>query len=401
MSWDIFKIILVFLLAVFFLGRRISLNIVMPAASILLGILFLMPPGDFLKAYGLSVISPATIELVATLYLIMLLEEVMRKRGYMQRMLAAMDALFHSKRLDISLLPMLIGFLPSAGGALFSAPIVAQAAEDTPLSAEEKAFMNNLYRHIMETFFPTYPCIILASELSGLPYYRLLPALFPIAVIAFALGFICLRKIPRQAAAGSTASRGKLALALLLALWPLLAMIVLIMLRLPVWLAAGLVWLALVLVERIPWRELPRLLKESSNWKMMLMVVVVMAFKDILHACGALEILPAAIAALPIPGFLIFALLAFLTGLMTGMAVAPVGITLPLALAGLSGDPLPIVVLVVVSSHVGNQLTPMHLCITLTAEHFKANLRKVILRSLPTYLTIWCVGIGLYLLLRI
>lgn len=395
---DILKITVVFVLAIIFLGRHISINIVMPAASILLALLFTVPPLTFLQGYALSVVSHDTIKLVLTMYMIMLLEEVMRNRGYMQRMLDSMDNLFHSRRLDISLLPMLIGFLPSAGGALFSAPMVEKAAEGTALTPEEKTFLNTLYRHIMEIFFPTYPCIILGSQIAGLPFYRLIPAMFPMAVIVYALGMWYLRKLPKEQAPAS-ANRGKLTVALLLSLWPLLALIALIIvLRMEIYLATAVILVALLLVERIPVRQLPGLLKTGTNPRLLLMVVVMLAFKDILLLCGVTEIFPAAIATLPIPDYLVYSLMTFLISAVTGMTIASVTIALPLALVG-AADPLPITTLILLSSYCGVQITPMHLCITMVSEHFKANLRQVLLKSLPPYLTIYAASIGFYLLL--
>lgn len=399
MNLEMIKILVVFGLAVFFLGRRVSINIVMPAAAVLLALFFLIPPLDFLRGYGLSLISLPTIELVLTMFAIMLLEELMRKRGYLERMLSSLDGLFHSKRLDISLMPMIIGFLPSAGGALFSAPMVEQAAEGTDLTPETKTYLNTLYRHTIEIFFPTYPGIILACEIANLPVARLMPVLFPLAVVVFLIGQLPLRKLPRYRGEKS-AGRAKLALALLLALWPLLALIfVIVLFQAKVYLTAGAILLLLLLVERFPLRELPRFLKESTNLRLLLMVMVVMAFKDTMVLCGVMEIIPAAVAGLPIPGFLVFAIVALLIGMMTGMTVAAVGITLPLALAA-GGDPLPMTALIMASSYCGCQITPMHLCITLVAEKFQANLRQVLLKSLPTYMTIWGLAIGIFLLIR-
>ena len=381
-----------------FLSRKTPLIIVMPAASVLLALLFSVPALPFLGAYGRSLISRGTLELLLTMYLIMLLEELMLRRGYMNRLLSSMDDLFHSKRLNISLLPMLIGFLPSAGGALFSAPMVGKAAEGTALTAEDKTFINTMYRHVMEIFVPTYPCLIMTSQLAGLPFSRLIPALFPMAVIVFLLGQLYLRRLPRHQPF-PTAGRGKMALALLAALWPILILILLILaFHMRVYIATALMLAALILVERLPLRDLPRLLKESTNFRLLLMVMVVMAFKDTLMLCGVTEILPAAIGGLPVPAFLTFSLMTLFISALTGMTFTSVGIVLPLALVGVS-NALPIAVLILLSAYCGVMITPMHLCITLVAEHFKADLRHVITKSLPPYAGLYALSLGLYLLL--
>jgi hypothetical protein len=170
--------------------------------------------------------------------------------------------------------------------------------------------------------------------------------------------------------------------------------------RIKVYLATAIILFVLILVERIPIRDLPLLLWKCTKWRMLLMVLVVMAFKDILMLCGVTEFLPAAIASLPIPSFLTFSLMALLISAITGMTFTSVGITLPLALVGVT-NPLPITVLILLSSYCGVMITPMHLCITMVAEHFGADLRRVLSKSLPPYLLIYALSIILYLLLNI
>jgi len=394
---DILKIALVFLLIMIFLSKKTPLIIVMPAASVLLALLFAVPGFEFISAYGRSLISRSALELLLTMYLIMLLEEIMLRRGYMNRLLSSMDDLFHSKRLNISFLPMLIGFLPSAGGALFSAPMVDKAAEGTMLTAEDKTFLNSLYRHLMEIFFPTYPYLIIASQLSGLPFSRLLPILFPMAIIVYVVGQLYMRKLPRRQAFANIA-RGKMIAALLGSIWPLLILILLMMtFSLRVYAATAIALAALIVTERLPLRDLPRLLI-SINFRLLIMVLAVMAFKDTLILCGVMDILPGAISSLPIPAFLTFSLMAVLVAFATGLSFATVGIVLPLALAGASSV-LPITVLIVLSTYCGIMITPMHLCIALVAEYFKANLRRVLAKSLLPYFVIYMLSIGYYLLL--
>ncbi|MCL1975357.1 MAG: DUF401 family protein [Firmicutes bacterium] len=395
---EIIKIALVFVLIMIFLGKKAPIIIVMPVASLLLAILFSIPLTTFGKTYALSLISRETLTLLLTMYLIMLLEEIMVKRGYMKRLLSSMDDLFHSKKLNIALLPMLIGFMPSAGGALFSAPMVGKAAEGTSLSAEDKTFLNSFYRHIMEIFFPTYPCIILTSQLSHQPLSRLIPVLFPMAVIAFIIGQWHMRKVPRHQPFPRS-GRLKKTLALLLALWPLLTLIGLMLaFHIPVYIATGIILIALIISERLPARHLPQLLKECTNLRLLITVMAVMAFKDTLMLCGVTDILPGAIAKLPIPAFLTFSLMALLISAITGMTITTTGIVLPLALIGVSNT-LPIATLIILSAYCGVMVTPMHLCITMVTEYFKADLRHVLAKSLPTYLIMYALSAGLYILL--
>ena len=51
-------------------------------------------------------------------------------------------------------MPMLIGMLPSLGGAYFSAPMVKEATSGIHMSQEEKAFINYWFRHPWEYHSP-------------------------------------------------------------------------------------------------------------------------------------------------------------------------------------------------------------------------------------------------------
>ena len=90
------------------------------------------------------------------LVLIMLFEGLLKKEGYLARMLDSLPIFFPvaaSWRLRCP--PSFIGLMPSMGGALFSAPLVAQATADTTPALGEKALYQLLhYRHIWNYCLP-------------------------------------------------------------------------------------------------------------------------------------------------------------------------------------------------------------------------------------------------------
>ncbi|MEG1537153.1 MAG: DUF401 family protein [Clostridiales bacterium] len=403
---ELLKLAIVFALILVFLGLRKPLWLVMIGGAILLGLIFQMPPDEFLLDYGQSLISWQTWELVLILWFIMILEGIMSTHGYMQRMLSAMDNLFHSKKVDIVTLPMLIGFLPSAGGALFSAPMVEKSAEGSNLSPETKSIINIHFRHVMETFFPTYPGIILAAQLAGIPLFSLMGIMFPITIFIFCIGLFFVRQVQNQPPAEDK-TKDKTPLtqglcALFRSMWPFFLLIAQItILRISTWLAALITLVALLILVKPTLKQLPKLLRQSTKWKILLMVFSVLAFKDILYASGAVANLPQIISDLPIPAYLVFSLSTLIAAIITGMEMPAISLTMPLALAAMPNAALlPLAGLMILSAYVGAQITPMHLCITIVAEYFQANLQKVLLKSLPMYLIIYGVGLAFYHLIR-
>lgn len=401
---ELVKILLILVFIMALLIWRKPLGPVMIGASVLLAVLFWLPPLDFFRAVGLSLINRTTIELILTLVFIMMMENIMSKKGYMERMLTGMSGLFGSRRVILASIPAIIGLLPSAGGALFSAPLVEKASHGAGLSAEDKAIINNYYRHVVEIFFPTYPTVLLSIQISGIPISTFVLFMLPFSLIATGLGLVFLRKVnkkPDKEQKVKTSGRRKAMLVMLLAsLWPFLAMLLLILgFKMPVHIAAGGVMLAVFLAARLRKEEIIPTLKKAFDWKIVLMVFSVMIFKDVLNASGAIESLPQVLAALPIPTYLIFVFLCFLIGILTGMMMPAVAIGLPLAMAAIPGWGLPLVMLIFMSAYFGSMVTPMHLCITITANYYKANIATVLLRSLPVYTMVFIVSWLAYLIL--
>ena len=395
---ELIKLAIVFILILIFLGLRKPLWLVMLGATVLLGILFVMPPLDFLYALFHSLSSWETWELVLILWFIMILEGLMSQHGYMQRMLQAMDDLFHSKKVDAVTLPMLIGFLPSAGGALFSAPIVEKSVAGSPISQEVKSIINTHFRHVMETFFPTYPGLILAAQLAQVPLFSLMLLMLPLTIFIFCIGLFFVRKVKNQPTTQEKTPVTQGIKELFLSMWPFFLLIALIGLgQIEAWLASLITMLALLVFLHPPLTKIPGMILHSTKWVMLLMVFTVLAFKDILYACGAVANMPAIIANLPIPAYWVFSLTSLITAMITGMELPAISLAMPLAMAAMpEAAVLPLAGLMIASAYVGAQITPMHLCVTISAHHFKANVQKVILQSLPMYMIIYAVALLFY-----
>lgn len=398
---ELLKVIIIFIFIIVLLSLRKPLGAVMLAACALLGVLFLIPPLTFIRQVCLSAISINTIQFILVLFFIMLIENIMSKKGYMKKMLESMTALFNSRKLNIATMPALIGLMPSAGGALFSAPIVKKAAEDTPLTPLDMSFVNNYYRHVMEIFFPTYPTVLLAVQISGVSLGSYIAAMLPYAVLTAGIGLFYLRKIPNhEKRSGKVPWRDKAskALSLLQSLWPLLLMIILIVtFDVPAHIAAAVTFVALLLISRIKAKEMPLLLRQATNWRILLMVLGVMIFKDLLAFSGALPHISETIATLPIPSYLIFVLIFFFISLITGMMMSTIAIALPIALAAMPGWGMPLLVLLTMAAYTGNMITPMHLCSVIGCDYYKVELRSFIIKALPPYLMILAVSIAVYL----
>lgn len=158
---DLFKIGSAFALIVLLLRLRWNFGLIMIIAALFLGSLYRIGFIQQLKVFMKSSIDPVTLNLVFGLVLIMALENIIRKRGVLKRMMEAVVNVARDRRIAMAILPGVIGLLPSAGGAAFSAPMVQEAAADVDIRPEHKAFINYWFRHIWEYISPLYPGVVL------------------------------------------------------------------------------------------------------------------------------------------------------------------------------------------------------------------------------------------------
>ncbi|GEA14118.1 MAG: uncharacterized protein PWR22_922 [Moorella sp. (in: firmicutes)] len=397
------KLLLVFGIMMVLLGRRAPLGPVMLGSSLLLAALYHIGPVAFLGMAWQATRSPATLELEVILALIMLFEHLLGEQGYLERMLQGLRGLIRNRRLVMALLPAFIGLMPSAGGALFSAPLVGQAAARTAIAAEEKSFINYYYRHIWEYFLPLYPGVLLASRLSGIPLPHLIAALAPYGLLVILLGIPALRRVKiepeGEGREGLPAGRRTLARELFLSILPVLVVVALVLVfHVEVGLAVGVVLLFLLVRHRYTPLKFWHLCREAIAVKTLLLVWGVMLFKEVLVDTRAVDGLPSLLAMLPVPEFLIFGLISFLVGMLTGLTVAYVGIAFPIVMTAVGGQiSLPLAVFIFVAGFTGNMLTPMHLCLALTVDFFKADLRKVLRMMVGPEAALLAVAVAAYL----
>jgi hypothetical protein len=338
---DLARIGAAFALIILLLRLRWNLGAVMLLASAALGALYLIGPAGQLMVIARAGADPVTLNLVGALVLIMVLENIIRKRGLLKQMTDSLSRVARDRRISMAILPGVIGLLPSAGGAAFSAPMVQEAAGGLSIAPERRAFINYWFRHIWEYCSPLYPGIILVAAITKVPLDRLLLSQLPLPVAVVVIGALfCFRGIEGHALPGE---RKKEDLRdLVVSLLPIIASLVLVVVfRLNLSLAMAAIVIVLFAVYRYPLREIGTALRESISLNVILMVFGIMAFKYMLDATGAIEALPRFFRESGLPPRAVFFALPFLVGLLTGLTVGFVGSTFPIIVAMTGGHPDP------------------------------------------------------------
>lgn len=391
---DLIRIGAAFALIVFLLRLRWNLGFVMFSGALFLGALYRIGPVRQAQVVLSSSLDGVTINLVTGLALIMALENIIRKRGVLKRMMEAVVNVAGDRRIAMAVLPGVIGLLPSAGGAAFSAPMVREAAADADMKPERKAFVNYWFRHIWEYISPLYPGIVLAAAITKTPIDQLLLSQLPLPIAVIGVGALLGFRGTRTTGVRGKRDREELK-ALFLTLLPITVPIVLVVVfKLPLAIAMASIVIALFLLYRYTASELLTTLRESVSLKVTLMVVGIMVFKGMLDASGAIEALPLFFKQSGLPAGVVLFALPFIVGLLTGLTVGFVGATFPIITAMLGGNPdLGSITFAFASGFAGVMLSPTHLCLLLTIRYFNADMAGTYrLLYLPVFL-VFLVGL--------
>jgi hypothetical protein len=354
--------------------------------------------------------------LVAVLLLVIWLSSLMAEGGVMRDLVEAVRSRV-PRRLAFAALPAVIGFLPMPGGALFSAPMVDSADPQRALSGLLKTQTNHWFRHIWEYWWPLYPGVILALELTRLQIWQFALVQLPVTLIAAGSGaLLLLRRIPlgepgERGQRGPEPARGGvdgpappagggrrsflslmapilvvvLVFGLLQALFPGLQKV-----SRYVPMAAGLVLaLAVLQLQRRHRLPLSAWVQAVFSWRALqitLLVVVVRIYGAVLEAPLPGGVLPVALlrrelALFGIPDALLIAFVPFVAGFTMGSTVGFVGASFPLALSLLGPSPAfgPLAATTVLAygfGFMGELLSPVHICLVVTAEYFHIRLLR-------------------------
>jgi integral membrane protein (TIGR00529 family) len=395
------KLLIVFAVLMTLLLCRVPFSRVMLGCSVLLALFFSTGIKEYLVMVGKGLTNWVTIEMVLIVTSVMVLEHFLSKNGYLDGMLASLQGVIKNPTAVMAVLPAFIGLMPSAGGALFSAPLVEQIASGNDVTPEQKSFVNFYFRHTSEYFLPIYPGVILTAGLSGIPIRHLIFALAPYGLLVILLGLPSLRKISLpKIDRGVPDNYPEMLKTLGKNILPIFFILFFVLfLGMEVALSVSIVLVALLIYHKYSPAKIWNLLREAINKKTILMVFSVMIFKQVLTDTNAVNGLPPLLDKLPVPEVIILCLVTFFVGMLTGMMVAVIGISFPIAMAGMGGDlSLTLVVLLFISGFAGTMISPMHLCLPITVDYFQADLKRVLRMLIVPEIALWATAFSCYLI---
>lgn len=373
---DIIEILISFILIVLLIRRKVNLGIAMTIGAISLALFYLLPVPVIGEVFLRTITTYTTIQLIIALGLIMVLENIMRKTETFSRMMKSLKKVVRDTRIVLAAPPAIIGMVPSIGGAYFSAPLVEEASSAISITPERKGFINYWFRHIWEYILPTYPGILLASAVTHVPLDKLILYQMPFAVMVVLTGaFFCFRGLDLRGETSAEERQGKDLRMLVISLLPITAIIFLVALfHIDIALTMVVVISLMFLYHRYPLRRVAETLKESISWNVLLIIIGVIFYKEMLRATGAVEGMSLFLTQTGFPLIILFFILPFAVGLLTGFTIAFVGTTFPLLITISGGAPeIGNLAFAFASGFTGVMFSPVHLCFVLTGEYFSAD----------------------------
>ncbi len=397
---DVLKITAVFIAILILLRLKWGIGYVLLVASGLLAILYMMPPDAIFLTIGATVMDPVTIKLFFALTLIRILEMVLREKEVLTRMMESSKELIKKKKAVIISMPMLIGLLPSLGGAYFSAPMVDESTKGLKMPQEEKGFINYWFRHPWEYILPLYPGILLASAISKIELRSLILINTAFAVLIVITGFLfSMRTVngnfkmassPDSKKPGNNYSR-------LWSFFPVTLILVFVMaLQIELHYSLGITILLLFIFYKFGPKDILRTFKYGFTKDIIVLIFGTMLFKFTMENSGSVAYLSKYLADKEIPLLPILFIMPFISGLLTGITVGFVGSTFPLIISLAGGAHLNQIAFAFASGFAGVLLSPVHLCLVLTREYFKADMWGIYKKTIPACLIIMAVACLIY-----
>lgn len=393
----IIKLLGVVGLIVFLIRKKWNLGYIMIFASLLLGVLFRLKVKDIILNVVLAIIDSMTLKLFGIIVLVFLLSGVLRKIESLRDIVDSLQKLVKDHRLILAFIPAFLGLIPMPAGAMFSAPMVNEVASRMNLQAEEKTFINYWFRHIWELIWPLYPSIILFSALLEVEIREIVKVQFPLTIALFIIGLVWEQRNIKRNIIENTNRKDVFCnmKKLFLGTWPILLIAVFVLfVKLDFLISLSIVILSLILLNRykIKVKDIKDIIKSDLDLNILFLIAGIMIFQRMLEATGIIIIIPEFFTGLGIPRLVVLFIIPFLVGILTGISSATVGICFPVLLPFMvvqNEVNLNYAMFAYVGAYIGMMISPVHLCLVVTKDYFKADLAKIYkLLALPLLIII-------------
>lgn len=366
------------------LHRKVEIGNAMLAGVILLIALTLSSPLLLVQSFLATVRHPTTWEILIALFFVMCLEFQLRTSGLLDGLMSAARAKLISDKVLLAGMPAFLGFLPSMGGALFSAPMVDNASRRYIMTPEQKTTVNYWFRHIWECVNPIAPALLLTGQITHIALPALIGSMWWAVVAAVVIGWlVCLAGIKERKVEDNLANscehdveqepRQRGIKSIVLTAGPIMLNIFLVVVfHLAASLSMGIVVALMVVILHQNKANIKKMLVHGLDKKLLWGVGSVLLFQQVLQDTGSLDGVVAMMKMYNISPFVLAAVLSFTAGVLVGTPSGFVAIAMPIIVAMSPGDVAVVSVGFIVGT-AGQMVSPMHLCFLMTLKYFGAD----------------------------
>ena len=389
------KVLLVFTLILLLNRLKLNLGLSMTLGGLLMGFWFGLSPSESFVVGFSCLLQRDTLLLIWVVVMIVVLSGFMEKSGDTQSIVRELANVIRSARVRMAMLPAIIGLLPMPGGAIFSAPMVNACDGKSEIKPARKAAINYWFRHMWEYWWPLYPGVILAFDLSGLEMWQFFSVQIPLTFISVTAGSLfLLRGLRITEAACTVRVKGSL----FRLVYPIIPIILTISGTLILYifkenLPGKFFPISVALVPAIAWMHIKRniSLSEWKNvarnkkiWGFVILVIGIRLFSRILEADLSSGNIVAQVKqdmdSFHVSLLGIAILIPFLSGIITGLAIGFVGASFPIVMGLLSNLPpgqlMAYTMIAYASGYMGMLLSPVHICLLVTNEYFSVRMSE-------------------------
>ena len=393
------------------LYKRVNLGITLNATALLLALLSLNWLRIPLRIYETSV-NLRTISVVFATFGIMLMSQLYKETRVINDLSESLSRIIKNSKIVSSVLPAVIGFLPVAGGALMSAPLVDSEAERLGLKPEKKAYVNIWFRH---TIFPVYPIslvLIVTARLTEIPIpliiIRQIPVVIAMIIVGYLIGFWKVSN-PKNKENSDPKSLNSQLKRFLIAFSPILTTIVVVVcLDLSGFdlfkhgsdvLMATFIGISVLIVISKP--NLQVFAKPFKNWGIYGITSAAygaLLLYNITTEAGISGIFENLVTSGTIDVILLLTVVPAVLGFLTGSPLGGISIGISILAGILTSFSPKTVALLYMSTYLGYLIAPTHLCFIFTADYFKCSLGKVYKYMIPSFLISFATALLIYFL---
>jgi len=393
------------------LYKRVNLGITLTVTALLLALLSLgwqeIPAIIFRTSVDML-----TISVVLATFGIMLLSQLYKETGVINDLSKSLSRIINNPKVVASVLPAVIGFLPVAGGALMSAPLVDSETEKLGLKPEKKAYVNLWFRH---TIFPVYPIsqlLIVTAALTEITIPAIILRHIPVVAVMIVVGYIIsFWRVSGAQNRENSEIEDRLNSDLkgfFVAFSPILSTIVVAVglelagfglanLGFDVLIATFIGLVVLIVVSKMNLQIFMKPFRSWGIYGITLAAYGAFLLRNVMVATGIPEILKTFVTNGSVDIILLLTVVPAVLGFLTGSPLGGVTISVPILTGILTFSPKT-AALIYMGAYLGYLMTPTHLCFAFTADYFKSSMGKIYKYLIPSIAISFATALLVYFL---